>query len=209
MKIKFSLFFLFSLYLFNAQISDQLKQLIDPIDKEYFDLTIKEDYDTDKYSKLSEMYNEIDKTATNDELFYLAVNGSTFIRINAISSLIDRNDKRIVDLYRYYSKFTLIYYQKMGCVVTAQDMALSSIRGKIMNKIKFYELYKHMKTQKNWELLFSNEDIEYYEKFNVGDFKLYVKAFDEIDKKFIPERIETNDSIKEIWKDNKLHVPSL
>ena len=43
----------------------------------------------------------------------------------------------------------------------------------------------------------------------MGDFKSYVKAFDEIDKKFIPERIETNDSIKEIWKDNKLHVPSL
>ncbi len=209
MKIKFSLFFLFSIYLLNAQISGPLKQLIDPIDKEYFDLTIKEDYNTDKYSKLSEMYNEIDKTATNDELFYLAVTGSTFIRINAILSLIDRNDKRIVDLYRYYSKFTLIYYHKMGCLATAQDMALSNIRGNIMNKIKYYELYKHMKTQKNGELLFSNEEIEYYEKFNVSDFKSYVKAFDEIDKKFIPERIETNDSIKEIWKDNKLQVPSL
>ncbi|MGE8512486.1 MAG: hypothetical protein ACN6N7_07285 [Chryseobacterium culicis] len=208
MKIRFSLFLLLQIYLLNAQISDQLKQLIDPIDKGYFDLTLKEDYNTEEYSKLSEIYNEIDKTATNDELFYLAFNGSTFIRINAISSLIDRNDKRIVDLYRYYSKFTLIYYQKMGCIIMPQDMALSNIRGNVMSKIKYYEDYEYMKEQKDLELFFSNKDIEYYKKFKVNDFKSYLKIFDEIDKKFIPLRIENNDSIKEIWKDNKLQMTS-
>ncbi|MCU7618625.1 hypothetical protein NZ698_15630 [Chryseobacterium sp. PBS4-4] len=180
--------------------------MIEPLDQQYFKIMLAENYNEEEYSDLDKMFTKASKIATNDELFYLALNGNTFVRVHSISPLIERNDKRIIYLYRYYSEFPLSYKQKMGCVISDQDMALSNIRSKIIYSIKNFEDYQYIKEkdEKELRLFFSEDEIRTFEDFKLDDFKNYLNEFNKIDKKFIPNRIETLEMIKQAWKDEKI-----
>jgi hypothetical protein len=131
MKLKLVFILLIQTCIFNAQISNKLKKKVELIDKKYFVIILKDSYDTKAYEELSNKYSEILKIATDDELFYLALNGNTFIRHKAVSSLVYKNDKRIIDLYKYYSEFPFEYEIKLSSVISKQDMALSNIRASV------------------------------------------------------------------------------
>jgi len=205
MKLKLIIILLIQTCILNAQISNKLKKKVESIDKKYFTVIL-QNYDTKVYEELYTMYSGIAKTATNNELFYLALNGNTFIRHNAVSNLVYRNDKRIIDLYRYYSEFPFEYEIKLSGVVSKQDMALSNIRGSIFSRLKNYEDYKYLAREHKNELdnFYTKEEIDYYEKLNIQFLKNCITEFEKIDKIFIPSRLDTYKEINENWKDGKI-----
>jgi hypothetical protein len=208
MKLKFIAILLIQALILNAQISNKLKKKVESIDKKYFTIIL-QSHDTKAYEELYSIYSDIAKTATNDELFYLALNGNTFIRPNAVLDLVYRNDKRIIELYRYYSKFPFEYERKLSCVVSKQDMALSNIRATVFSQLKNYEEYKYVSEERK-DLLtnfYSKEEINYYQKLDIQFFKNCITEFEKIDEIFIPDRLDTYKIINEYWKEGKLQVP--
>jgi hypothetical protein len=207
MKIRFIVILLIQTYILNAQISNTLKKKVESIDKKYFTVILKS-YDTKVYEELYTIYSDIAKTATNNELFYLALNGNTFIRHNAVSSLVYRNDKRIIELYKYYSEFPLEYEIKLSCVISKQDMALSNIRGSIFSRLKNYEDYKYLAKEHKNELVnfYTKEQINDYEKLDIQFLKNCITEFEKIDTIFIPSRLDTYKEINENWKDGKIQI---
>lgn len=207
MKIKLSFILIIQIFIVNAQISNKLKKNVQNIDEKYFTVILKKEYDAKTYDELNKIYSEISKTATNDELFFLALNGNTFIRHNAASSLVYKKDKRIIDLYRYYSEFPMMYKIKMSHVIQIQDMALS-IRAKILIELENYENYKLLKEkQTNHHSMtdfYSREEIDYYENLNSKMLRNFIDEFEKIDKIFIPARLEVYKEIKDNWKDDKI-----
>ncbi|MCX8523628.1 hypothetical protein OF897_06800 [Chryseobacterium formosus] len=210
MKIKLTLLLLIQTFLLNAQISNKIKKMVEKIDGKYFTVIQKKDYDSIIYGELNTLFSEISKTATNDELFFLALNGNTFIRHNAATSLVYKKDKRIIDLYRYYSELPMMYKIKMSHVIQIQDMALN-IRGNILTELKNYENYNFLKSkQMNHSItdFYSKEDISYYENLDSEVLKNFINEFEKIDKIFIPERLEVYKEIKDNWIDDKLQKPN-
>lgn len=209
MKIRFTILFIFQILFFSAQLRNELKDIIEPIDYQYFKIILLENYDREGYSKLYDMFNEVSEKATNDELFYLALNGNTFVRVNSILELISRNDSRIIQLYRYYSKFPLEYEIMIGHVVSKQDMALNNIRGLFISQLKNYKWYLEMKNNiKNQKLtdFYSEDQIKYYENFDSKPIEDLISEFDKIDKQFIPQKLNYLEEIKNHWKDDKLQI---
>ncbi|KQS91865.1 hypothetical protein [Chryseobacterium sp. Leaf394] len=209
MEIRFTILFIFQILFFSAQLRNELKDIIEPIDHQYFKIILLENYDREGYSKLYDMFNEVSEKATNDELFYLALNGNTFVRVNSILELISRNDSRIIQLYRYYSKFPLEYKIMIGHVVSKQDMALSNIRGLFISQLKNYKWYLEMKNNiKNQKLtdFYSEDQIKYYENFDSKPIEDLISEFDKIDKQFIPQKLNYLEEIKNHWKDDKLQI---
>ncbi len=207
MKLRLICIFLTISFITNAQISKKLKDRVEIIDKKFFDIIL-QTYDNKSYEELYTLYSEVSKTATNDELFYLALNGSTFIRYNAAFSLLYKKDKRIIDLYKYYSKFPMQYEIKMSCIIAQQDMALS-IRGNILAELRNYEEYKIISEKSNQSKdFYTKEEINYYEKLDINFFKDCLDEFKIIDETYIPERLEIYKIINENWKDGKLQSPN-
>ncbi|SIT23980.1 hypothetical protein [Chryseobacterium gambrini] len=207
MKLRLICIFLTISFISNAQISRKLKDKVEIIDKKFFDIIL-QTYDNKSYEELYTLYSEISKTATNDELFYLALNGNTFIRHNAAFSLLYKKDKRIIDLYKYYSKFPMQYEIKMSCIIAQQDMALS-IRGYILAELRNHEEYKIISKKSNQSKdFYTTEEINYYEKLDINFFKDCIDEFEIIDETYIPERLEIYKIINENWKDGKLQFPN-
>ncbi|GAB0157355.1 hypothetical protein CHRYSEOSP005_26280 [Chryseobacterium sp. Alg-005] len=61
--------------------------------------------------------------AKNDELYYFAQNGSNALKVYCAVELFKRNDKRFLELYKYYSENPLIMVYKMGCVGSQKNIA--------------------------------------------------------------------------------------
>ena len=205
MKTKFAFLLLIHAFLFNAQISNKLKKKVELIDKKYFAFILQESCDSKAYDELNKLYSEISKTATNDELFFLALNGNTFIRYNAASNLASKKDLRTIHLYKYYSKFPMEYNERMGHVWSTQDMAFS-IRSLIILDLESYQLYKLFKDKSANEVsnFYSKEDINYYENLDPQILRNFITEFEKIDKIFIPARLEVYKEIKDNWKEDKI-----
>lgn len=208
MKIKFTFLLLIQVFLFNAQISNRLKKKVDAIDKKYFAFILQDSHDSKSYDELNKMYSEVSKTATNDELFFLALNGNTFIRYNSVSILVYKKDLRIIRLYKYYSQFPMEYSQKMGHIWSQKDMAFS-IRSLIMLDLQSYNIYKLCKDKFFNDLgnFYSKEDITYYENLDIPLLKNIITEFEKIDKTYIPERLQFYEEIKNNWINGKLQKP--
>ncbi|MCY0970007.1 hypothetical protein [Chryseobacterium wangxinyae] len=211
-KFKIILILLLQTLFYSAQISNKIKKVVEPIDYQYFKIILTENYDEEGYSNLYKMFSKVSDIATNDELFYLALNGSTFIRINSVSVLVARKDHRIIKLYRYYSEFPLEYETKIGHVISKQDMALSNIRAQIFSQIINYNNYQNTKKLiKNQSLsdFYSKDEMVYYENLDITPFENLIVEFDKIDKLFIPQRIESYEEIQKNWIDEKLQIPTI
>jgi len=211
-KFKFILILLLQTLFYSAQISNKVKKVVEPIDHQYFKIILTENYDEKGYFNLHKMFSKVSAIATNDELFYLALNGSTFVRINSVSVLVARKDYRIIKLYRYYSEFPLEYEIKIGHVISKQDMALSNIRTQIFSQLISYNDYQNTKKLiKNQPLLdfYSKDEMAYYENLDITPFENLIVEFDKIDKLFIPQRIKFYEEIKNNWIDKKLQIPTI
>lgn len=122
MKLRLICIFLTISFISNAQISRKLKDKVEIIDKKFFDIIL-QTYDNKSYEELYTLYSEISKTATNDELFYLAKNGSNSLKLYSGKELFKRNDKRFLEIYQYYNDHPVLMKYVNGCVGKKDNIA--------------------------------------------------------------------------------------
>lgn len=99
----------------NAQISDRVKKLAQPLDN----ISYAESPHIGVGGEASKIYNQfkkVAKIASNDELYYYAMSGSNALRVYAGQELFKRNDKRFIEVYSFYSDNPLIMKYTLGCV---------------------------------------------------------------------------------------------
>ncbi|MCD0454637.1 hypothetical protein LPB85_04155 [Chryseobacterium sp. LC2016-27] len=210
MKKIFVLFSVIFSHLLFSQISDKIRDKVEIIDEKYFKIILSDSYPINEYAELSKLYGELSKNVTSDELYYLSLMGNDFIKRNAVFDLLLKKDSRIVKLYKHYSQFPVKYRDKIGHVVTDQDMALSNIRGYIVSRITQYQNFIFFKGKLKNELSdhYSEEEINYYNNLDIKHYQNLISEFDKIDKLFIPDRLEICNEIGKFWKDEKLKMPT-
>ncbi|MFS4431794.1 hypothetical protein [Chryseobacterium sp. S90] len=107
---------------YNAQVSDAVKKLAKPLDH----ISYAESSHIGAGGEESKIYNQfkkVAKIATNDELFYFAMNGSNALKVYSGKELFKRNDKRFLEIYTFYSSNPLIMKYTLGCVGKNKNIA--------------------------------------------------------------------------------------
>lgn len=105
----------FSCVGYNAQVSDTVKKLAQPLNTISYAESSHIGYGGEE-SKIYNQFKKIAKIASNDELYYYAMNGSNALRVYAGQELFKRNDKRFIEVYSFYSDNPLIMKYTLGCV---------------------------------------------------------------------------------------------
>ncbi|QWT85780.1 hypothetical protein EGI15_17140 [Chryseobacterium cucumeris] len=114
-KYFYCFLFTFSLTISNAQVSEAVKKLAQPLDNVSYAESPNIGVRGEK-SKIYNQFKKVAKIASNDELYYFAMNGSNSLRVYAGQELFKRNDKRFLDIYTFYSANPLIMKYTQGCV---------------------------------------------------------------------------------------------
>ncbi|OVE57498.1 hypothetical protein [Chryseobacterium mucoviscidosis] len=115
MKWKSTIFLLFTIIFCEAQISEKVKMLAKPLDTIQYAESSHIGIGGER-SKLYDDFRKLAKNATNDELFYLAKNGSNSLRLYSGKELFKRNDKRFLEIYQYYHDNPLFMKYINGCM---------------------------------------------------------------------------------------------
>ncbi|WP_374463853.1 hypothetical protein [Chryseobacterium sp.] len=105
----------FSYIGYNAQASDRVKKLAQPLDNISYAESPNIGVGGEK-SKIYNQFKKIAKIASNDELYYYAMSGSNALKVYSGQELFKRNDKRFLDIYTFYSNNPLIMKYTLGCV---------------------------------------------------------------------------------------------
>ncbi|WP_312508067.1 hypothetical protein [Chryseobacterium culicis] len=111
----YCLLFTFSIIKLNAQVSDTVKKTAKPLDN----ISYAESSHTGAGGEESQLYNQFKKVAriaTNDELYYFAMNGSNALKLYSGKELFKRKDKRFIEVYTFYSSHPLVMKYTLGCV---------------------------------------------------------------------------------------------
>lgn len=107
---------------FNAQVSDRVKELAQPLNNishaESSHIGI-----AGEESKIYNQFKKIAKVASNDELYYFAKNGSNALKIYSGKELLKRKDKRFFEVYKFYSEKPLIVKYIMGCIGSNKNIS--------------------------------------------------------------------------------------
>ncbi|MGG1921395.1 hypothetical protein AB1278_06275 [Chryseobacterium sp. NRRL B-14798] len=100
---------------YNAQVSDTVKKLAQPLSTLSYAESSHIGYGGEE-SKIYNQFKKIAKTASNDELYYYAMNGSNALRVYSAKELFKRNDKRFLVIYTFYYNNPLMMKYTLGCV---------------------------------------------------------------------------------------------
>lgn len=112
----------FCLIMYNAQVSDAVKKLAKPLEN----ISYAESSHIGAGGEESKIYNQFKKvaqSATNDELYYFAMNGSNALKVYSGKELFKRNDKRFLEIYSFYSSNPLMMKYTLGCVGKNKNIA--------------------------------------------------------------------------------------
>ena len=107
---------------YNAQVSDAVKKLAQPLDH----ISYAESSHIGVGGEESKIYNQfkkVAKIATNDELYYFAMNGSNALKVYSGKELFKRKDKRFLDIYTFYSRNPLKMEYALGCTIDSKNIA--------------------------------------------------------------------------------------
>lgn len=118
----YSFLLAFSFIGYDAQVSDAVKKLAQPLDK----ISYVESSHIGAGGEESKIYNQFKKVAqaaNNDELYYFAMNGSNAMKVYSGKELFKRNDKRFLEIYTYYSSNPLMMKYTLGCVGKNKNIA--------------------------------------------------------------------------------------
>lgn len=115
MKLRILPLLLFTITFCEAQISKKVKMLAEPLDTIQYAESSHIGIGGER-SKLYDDFRKLAKNATNDELFYLAKNGSNSLRLYSGKELFKRNDKRFLEIYQYYHDNPLFMKYIDGCM---------------------------------------------------------------------------------------------
>lgn len=122
MKLNSTIFLLLTTFFCEAQISKKVKMLARPLDTIQYAESSHIGIGGER-SKLYDDFRKLAKTATNDELFYLAKNGSNSLRLYSGKKLFKRNDKRFLEIYQYYNDHPVLMKYVNGCVGKKDNIA--------------------------------------------------------------------------------------
>ena len=122
MKWNSTIFLLFTVIFCEAQISEKVKMLAKPLDTIQYAESSHIGIGGER-SKLYDDFRKLAKTATNNELFYLAKNGSNSLKLYSGKELFKRNDKRFLEIYQYYNDHPVMMKYVNGCVGKKDNIA--------------------------------------------------------------------------------------
>ncbi|MET3537155.1 hypothetical protein [Chryseobacterium limigenitum] len=183
MKIKIVFLLVFQLCFINAQISQKVKALAKPLDT--IDYAESSHMGIDGESSIIYGYfKEISKTAKNDELYFFAKNGSNSLRLYSSQELLKRNDKRFLEIYKFYTDNPLIMKYQMGCVGNKENIA-TYLKREIYMATEIISMRDYLlKTKKDKFIKAQLESIEEegYDKLTQKNLKFYLRETDKIDK---------------------------
>jgi len=183
MKIKIAFLLVFQLYFINAQISQKVKALAKPLDT--IDYAESSHVGIDGESSIIYGYfKEISKTAKNDELYFFAKNGSNSLRLYSSQELLKRNDKRFLEIYKFYFDNPLIMKYKMGCVGNKENIS-TYLKNDIYMATDIVSMRDTLlRTEKDKFIQAQLESIkeEGYGKLTQKNLEFYLKETDKIDK---------------------------
>lgn len=168
----------------NAQISQKVKVLAKPLD------TI--DYAESSHvgaggepSIIYGYFKKLSKLAKNDEIYFFTKNGSNSLKLYSSLELFKRNDKRFLEIYKFYSDNPLIMKYQMGCVGKRENI-ISYLKGEIYSAKEIISLRDSILIEKQQDAgtkaqLKSIKE-EGYNKLTQKDLEFYLKETDKIDK---------------------------
>lgn len=107
---------------YNAQVSESVKKMAQPLDR----ISYAESSHIGAGGEESKIYNQfkkVAKIASNDELYYFAMNGSNALKLYSGKELFKRKDKRFLDVYTFYSRNPLIMEYVLGCTIDRKNIA--------------------------------------------------------------------------------------
>ncbi len=113
----------FSIVKLNAQVSDAVKKTAKPLEN----ISYAESSHTGAGGEESQLYNQFKKVAriaTNDELYYFAMNGSNALKLYSGKELFKRKDKRFLEVYTFYSGNPSVMKYTLGCVGENKNIAV-------------------------------------------------------------------------------------
>ncbi|RXM39737.1 hypothetical protein BOQ62_09945 [Chryseobacterium sp. CH21] len=124
MRYKYFYVFLlvFSFTGYNAQISDAVKKLSQPLENISYAESSHIGFGGEE-SKIYNQFRKVAQRATNDELYYFAMNGSNALKVYSGKELFKRNDKRFLEIYTFYSSNPLMMKYTLGCVGKNKNIA--------------------------------------------------------------------------------------
>jgi len=122
MKLRILPLLLLTITFCEAQISEKVKMLVKSLDTIQYAESSHIGIGGER-SKLYDDFRKLAKTATNDELFYLAKNGSNSLKLYSGKELFKRNDKRFLEIYQYYNDHPVMMKYVNGCVGKKDNIA--------------------------------------------------------------------------------------
>lgn len=121
-KYFYSLLLVVNIVFYHAQVSDAVKKMAQPLNTLSYADSSHIGYGGEE-SKIYNQFKKIAKIASNDELYFYAMNGSNALRVYSGQELFKRNDKRFLGVYTFYSSNPLIMQYTLGCVTQNKNIS--------------------------------------------------------------------------------------
>ncbi|MEN4762399.1 hypothetical protein ABEG63_18870 [Chryseobacterium sp. C39-AII1] len=122
MKLPLILILIIQFTFVDAQLSQKTIELAKPLDTISYAESYNIGIDGEK-SKIYGYFQKLSASATNDELYYLAQNGSNSLKLYSSQELFKRNDRRFLEIYKYYFEKPLIMKYQSGCVGNIENIS--------------------------------------------------------------------------------------
>lgn len=182
MKLRMFPLLLFTVIFCEAQISEKVKMLAKPFDTIQYAESSHIGIGGER-SKLYDDFRKLARIATNDELFYLAKNGSNSLRLYSGKELFKRNDKRFLEIYQYYYDNPLFMKYIDGCVGERNDIK-SYFKGEIYSAKEIITIRDSIlkeKTNKFTKVQLKSINDEGYKTLKIKSVEYFLNEIKKID----------------------------
>ena len=126
------------------------------------------------------------KIATNDELYYFAMNGSNALKLYSGKELFKRKDKRFLDVYTFYFSNPLMMKYILGCVGENKNIT-EFLKDEVYAAPQYIllrdELLKNRKQDETGKIQLGQIKEMGYDKLTEEDVRTVKKQIEEINKK--------------------------
>ncbi|MEJ5050063.1 hypothetical protein WH221_09485 [Chryseobacterium culicis] len=171
---------------YNAQVSDAVKKLAQPLDTISYAESSHIGYGGEE-SKIYNQFKKVAKVASNDELYYFAMNGSNALKLYSGKELFKRKDKRFFDVYAFYSKNPLKMEHVLGCTIDRKNIA-EFLKDEVYTAPQYISLRDQLLKKKGKQdeivkIQLSQIKERGYDKLTEEDVRLVKKDLEKIDQK--------------------------
>jgi len=181
MKIRLITLLLFQSVVFTAQVSNKVKELAKPLDTISYAESSHIGIGGEK-SKIYNHFKNLSKAANNNELYYFAKNGSNALKLYSSQELFKRDDKRFLEIYKFYSENPVVMKYTMGCVGERESITYY-LKNEMLAAKEIISLRDSLLQQKEDKLIkIQLKQIEAlgYNKLSQENIDLYLKEIQKI-----------------------------